>query len=83
MVHGGSSRRDDAVLDQNWRLACRVATAAGGLGAALAAALHIFVGVGGGVLVAVAAVVALAIGLVLPPASPRQAVQRVRHRLLV
>ena len=81
MVHGGTWRQDDAVLDRNWRLACRVATASGGLAAALAAALYLFAGVSAGFLVVVTAVVALVIGLRLPPASPKLALQRVRERL--
>jgi len=83
MVHGGTWRRDDAVLDRNWRLACRVATASGGLAAALAASLYLFAGVSAGFLVVVTAVVALVIGLRLPPASPKLALQRVRERLAV
>ncbi len=83
MVHGGTWRQDDAVLDRNWRLACRVATASGGLAAALAAALYLFAGVSAGFLVVATAVVALVIGLRLPPASPKLALQRVRERLVV
>ena len=57
MVHGGYL--DDATLDRNWRLALRVAVASGGLAAALAAALHAFLGLSSGVLVVAAAVVAI------------------------
>jgi len=39
--------------------------------------------VSAGFLVAISAVVALVIGLRLPPASPRLALQRVRERLIV
>jgi hypothetical protein len=83
MANGGDAGREDDVLEHNWRLACRVATAAGGLGAALAAALNLFVGVSAGMLVMAAAVTGLAIGLRLPPASPRQAMRKVRALLAV
>jgi len=80
-VHGGSF--DDAALDRNWRLACRVATVASALAVALALALQQFAGIGSGMLVALTAIVALALGSRLPAASPRLALQRVRDRLPV
>jgi hypothetical protein len=61
---------DDMTLDRNWRLAVRVATVTAALGAALAGALHVFIGVGAGVLVTTTAAGALAIGSLLPPALP-------------
>ena len=76
-------RSDEHPLDAGWRLARRVATATGGIGAALAAALHVFVGVCGGVLVVFAAGVALAVGTRLPAASPRRSLRRLRHLLAV
>ena len=89
MGYGGSSETwgatsgDDATLEQNWRLARRVATASAGFAAALAAALHVFVGVSGVTLVALTAVAALAIGSRLPAASPRHSLQRLRQLLAV
>ena len=83
MANGGTARRDDAALDRAWRLACRVATASAGMAAALAAALHVFVGVSATTLIVGAGITGLLIGLRLPPASPRLALARVRETLAV
>jgi hypothetical protein len=66
----GEEAMDDVTLDRNFRLAVRVATASAGLGAALAGALHVFVGLSSGLLVATTAAGALVIGSFLPPAMP-------------
>jgi hypothetical protein len=66
----GDEAMDDVTLDRNWRLAVRVATVSAGLGAALAGALHVFVGLGAGLLVATTSAGALLIGSLLPPALP-------------
>jgi hypothetical protein len=80
MVDGGGRPRAD---EHNWRLAVRVATAASGLGAALAAALHVFLGVNSGVLVLVAATVAVIIGFTLPAVTPGRSLRRLRELLYV
>jgi hypothetical protein len=69
----GEEAMDDVTLDRNWRLAVRVATVSAGLGAALAGALHVFVGLGAGFLVATTSAGALVIGTLLPPALPLRA----------
>ncbi len=81
VVHGGSA--NEAMLDLNWRLARRVASATAGLGTALALALHVFVGVAAGPLVLATAVAALCVGSRLPAASPRHSLLRLRRLLAV